>query len=287
MDDEIIGTSPKLLNDFNWDNEEYLNHLPKKEETVVMIDDGIYDSVDHSGYMTISGNKLAYYPEGVYSWEGTYSISGDKISITANGNTAEGSFSKTNDGVIIEVREYKKASSIPDYSNSGSSVELSGKYEAPYDGSVCEFSGNKIVFTEKSGESLSGTYSISNGTIKIYFDNYDPEEYEFSQSGDIIIIGEKEYKKKSAGTDNGNSGNSPLYGVYMATDEDASFTFDGNTVIMNAAGIEMSGTYKIEGDKLKITFEYYGSKFDQEFSFRQSGDSIFIEGQEYKHTQGY
>lgn len=61
-----------------------------------------------------------------------------------------------------------------------------------------------------------------------------------------------------------------------------SFTFDGDQVTMSAFGMNASGTYRIEGDRIIITYNLFGQEFTWEQSFSQSGDVINIGGTEFK-----
>ena len=61
-----------------------------------------------------------------------------------------------------------------------------------------------------------------------------------------------------------------------------SFTFkDGNKVVVSAFGINVEGTYKIEGDKITVTYSLLNLSYDWEQSFQKDGDSIFIDGTEF------
>ena len=61
-----------------------------------------------------------------------------------------------------------------------------------------------------------------------------------------------------------------------------SFTFDGDQVTMSAFGINASGTYRIEGGQIIITYTLFGQEYTWEQSFSQSGNLINISGTEFK-----
>ena len=58
-----------------------------------------------------------------------------------------------------------------------------------------------------------------------------------------------------------------------------SFTFkEDNVVVMSAFGIDAEGTYKIEKDKITITYRLLNLSYDLEKSFEKEGDNIIIDG---------
>ena len=61
-----------------------------------------------------------------------------------------------------------------------------------------------------------------------------------------------------------------------------SFTFDGDQVTMSAFGVNASGTYRIEGDQIIITYSLFGQEYTWEQSFSQSGNVINIGGTEFE-----
>ena len=61
-----------------------------------------------------------------------------------------------------------------------------------------------------------------------------------------------------------------------------SFTFDGDQVTMSAFGINASGTYRIDGDQIIITYTLFSQEYTWEQSFSQSGNVINIGGTEFK-----
>ena len=68
-----------------------------------------------------------------------------------------------------------------------------------------------------------------------------------------------------------------LSGTYLSgieTGVPTQYTFSGNRVVISVAGIESEGTYKISGDKLKITI----GTMVTTHSFQQEGESIIIDG---------
>ena len=72
-----------------------------------------------------------------------------------------------------------------------------------------------------------------------------------------------------------------LSGTYVYKEGDielAAFKFDGDKVTAYALGIEMGkGTYKIDGDKIKMTIE----DEEESFSYKKDGNKITIDGIEY------
>lgn len=61
-----------------------------------------------------------------------------------------------------------------------------------------------------------------------------------------------------------------------------SFTFkEDNIVVISAFGIDAEGTYKIEDDKITITYKLLNLSYDWEKSFEKDGDTIKIDGTEF------
>ena len=61
-----------------------------------------------------------------------------------------------------------------------------------------------------------------------------------------------------------------------------SFTFkEDNVVVMSAFGIDAEGTYKIEDEKIIITYKLLSLSYDWEKSFEKDGDTIIIDGTEF------
>lgn len=56
------------------------------------------------------------------------------------------------------------------------------------------------------------------------------------------------------------------------------FTFSGNSVTMEAFGIQAEGTYEIKGDNIRITYSLLGMENTWEQPFRRSGRDIIIAG---------
>lgn len=56
------------------------------------------------------------------------------------------------------------------------------------------------------------------------------------------------------------------------------FSFNGDNVTMSAFGIDASGTYKIEGDSITITYNLFGSEQKMIQSFKKDGSTIYIGG---------
>ncbi len=78
-------------------------------------------------------------------------------------------------------------------------------------------------------------------------------------------------------------GGSKLDGAYHSQGLiSQSFTFDGDQVTMSAFGVNASGTYRIEGDQIIITYSLFGQEYTWSQSFSQSGNVINIGGTEFK-----
>ncbi len=61
-----------------------------------------------------------------------------------------------------------------------------------------------------------------------------------------------------------------------------SFTFkDDNVVLMSAFGVDAEGTYKIEDDKITVTYKLLNLSYDWEKSFQKEGDTITIDGTQF------
>ena len=78
-------------------------------------------------------------------------------------------------------------------------------------------------------------------------------------------------------------GGSKLDGTYHSQGLiSQSFTFDGDQVTMSAFGVKASGTDRIEGDQIIITYSLFGQEYTWEQSFSQSGNVINIGGTEFE-----
>ena len=61
-----------------------------------------------------------------------------------------------------------------------------------------------------------------------------------------------------------------------------SFTFkEDDVVVVSAFGINAEGTYKIEDDKITITYKLLNLSYDFEKSFEKKGNTIIIDGTEF------
>lgn len=61
-----------------------------------------------------------------------------------------------------------------------------------------------------------------------------------------------------------------------------SFTFkEDNVVEMSAFGIDVEGTYKIEDDKITITYKLLNLSYDWEKDFEKNGNTITIDGTDF------
>lgn len=56
---------------------------------------------------------------------------------------------------------------------------------------------------------------------------------------------------------------------------------DDNVVVISAFGIDAQGTYKIEDDKITITYKLLNLSYDWEKSFEKNGETIIIDGTEF------
>ena len=78
-------------------------------------------------------------------------------------------------------------------------------------------------------------------------------------------------------------GGSKLDGTYHSQGHiSQSFTFEGDQVTMSAFGVNASGTYRIEGDQIIITYSLFGQEYTWEQSFSLSGNVINIGGTEFE-----
>ena len=61
-----------------------------------------------------------------------------------------------------------------------------------------------------------------------------------------------------------------------------SFTFNAdNTVVFSAFGITADGTYRIQENKITITYKILNLSYDWTKDFEKKGNSIFIDGTEF------
>ena len=81
-------------------------------------------------------------------------------------------------------------------------------------------------------------------------------------------------------------GGSKLDGTYHSQGLiSQSFTFDGDQVTMSAFGVNASGTYRLEGDQIIITYSLFGPEYTWEQSFSQSGHVINHGGTDFKKSR--
>ena len=75
-----------------------------------------------------------------------------------------------------------------------------------------------------------------------------------------------------------------LSGTYYAEESGITveLTFDNGNLTMSMGGMDVHGTYKVEGDKITMTMNVFGQDSSNTVDFKQEGNSIFIEGVEYK-----
>ena len=77
-------------------------------------------------------------------------------------------------------------------------------------------------------------------------------------------------------------GGGGLNGTYVAEDMiGQSITFNGDKVTLSALGIDVTGKYKIEGNKITITYTMLGEEYSISESFSQSGNKINFGGTEF------
>ncbi len=78
-----------------------------------------------------------------------------------------------------------------------------------------------------------------------------------------------------------------LEGTYQSVDEDDAFTvtFKDGEMKIEASGLIFEGTYEVKGDKIIMEMEMMGQKSTEELSFKQEGDTIFIDGDELKKVK--
>ncbi len=74
-----------------------------------------------------------------------------------------------------------------------------------------------------------------------------------------------------------------LNGTYNLYGSDVgSVTFKGDDITISAFGINITGTYEIKGDKLKVVAEFLGQEIPYDYQFKQDGDSIYLDGIEFR-----
>jgi uncharacterized lipoprotein YehR (DUF1307 family) len=77
-----------------------------------------------------------------------------------------------------------------------------------------------------------------------------------------------------------------LNGTYVSTESymgyRETYKFKGDKITLTNLGASVSGTFKIEGNKIKIKWNAQGlENIELEIDFEQKDNSIFIDGQEY------
>ena len=75
-----------------------------------------------------------------------------------------------------------------------------------------------------------------------------------------------------------------LSGSYIAEKNGMSveMVFDNGELTMKMDSLELHGTYSVDGDKITMTMSMFGQDSSNTVDFRQEGNSIWIEGVEYK-----
>ncbi len=75
-----------------------------------------------------------------------------------------------------------------------------------------------------------------------------------------------------------------LSGSYITEKDGFSveLVFDNGDLTMKMDSLEIHGTYKVDGDKITMTMSMFGQDSSNTVDFRQEGNSIWIEGVEYK-----
>lgn len=73
-----------------------------------------------------------------------------------------------------------------------------------------------------------------------------------------------------------------LDGTYQSTKNGESVTFSsGNKITIPISGIEITGTYKIDGDRMTVTYEALGSSSTWRCKFKQNGNTVFIDDTQF------
>ena len=72
-----------------------------------------------------------------------------------------------------------------------------------------------------------------------------------------------------------------LSGTYYSADGLQAFTFNGDNVTMSAFGVNANGKYKIEGDKIIITYSLFGMEYNWSQPYSESDGSIYIGGTQF------
>ena len=81
-------------------------------------------------------------------------------------------------------------------------------------------------------------------------------------------------------------GDDKLEGEYKSQGSIAqTFTFDGDEIMMSAFGLNATGTYKIEGDKIIITYTLFGMEQTWSQPFSRTDDGFIISGEEFKKVK--
>ncbi len=79
-----------------------------------------------------------------------------------------------------------------------------------------------------------------------------------------------------------------LEGTYKSVaeeDGDFSVTFKDGEMKIDGDGLILEGTYEVKGDKIIMEMEMLGEKTSEELSFKKEGDTIFIDGEEFKKVK--
>ena len=177
---------------------------------------------------------------------------------------------------------------------------LSGTYISQDSiGQKFTFSGTDEITMNAFGiVNAKGNYYVDDDTIFIHFNSsIDIGEYSipltdtengyiwettYSRVGDSIFISGIEFRKEGATPISDPGDTTQLVGTYASADGLQYFTFSSNnTVTMSLSIISASGTYEIQGDTIMINYSLFGQSEVWSPSFRRSGNSIFIAGDEF------
>ena len=175
---------------------------------------------------------------GNETYDGTYKIDGDKLTMYMNGGEVTGVYTVTADKLTITVEGdtstyIRKSENKSNKTTDKSSGSLFGKSSA----NSIDGTWRDITFVEEYGEDYLGLYTFKNGTLTV----------------------------------------SMNYQSYSATLE-GTYKTDGNSITLTIDGERNLGTYEISGDTLSITINggtekfvrYDGSVPKQDTSYSQS-----------------
>ena len=260
------------------------------------------------GIYTLEGNKLTT-KFTIYSStiEDTYTVSvdGNELSMTNHDGNETVTYMRAKTETETTTA---KTTTYPSTSKNSSVLyddELIGSWES-YDGSVYSFDYDGNFKLKKNGKSFSGIYLTDNGKITVQYadgSNKVTEKYTYSVTKNSLTLdknGDEIYLVRE-GTGNVVASEDDLLGVWRDGTDMSGFEFkpDGICEItymdftVPVVNIPINGTYtgsyEVNGNRLTVSANIYGSRINDVYEFSVSGNVLNMKnietGSEYTYMK--